>query len=73
MLTIVVTMLVIVGLAVLVVAYVAFPGRGRDIPSATWLSSGMTKAVHKVAPYLADPIASERSNERSARAGSNSV
>jgi hypothetical protein len=72
MLTIVVTMLVIVVLAVLVVAYVAFPHRGH-IPQASWLSNGMTKTVDKVAPDRADPKASAPAPTRGARAGSNAV
>jgi hypothetical protein len=73
MLPIVVTMLVIVVLAVLVVAYVAFPHRGREIPQASWLSNAMTKTVDKVAPDRADSKASEPDPTRGAQAGSNSV
>jgi hypothetical protein len=73
MLTIVVTMLVIVVLAVLVVAYVAFPHRGRDIPQASWLSNATTKTVDKVAPDRADSTASEPAPTRGARSGSNSA
>ena len=45
MLTIVVSMVVIVVLAGLVVTFVAFPHRGEEVPGATWLGDGMSRAI----------------------------
>ncbi|MFC4786750.1 hypothetical protein ACT8ZV_19900 [Nocardioides sp. MAHUQ-72] len=45
MLVIVLVMLVILVLAGLVVAFVAFPHRGEELPAAPWLGDAMTKAV----------------------------
>jgi hypothetical protein len=42
---IVITMFVIVGVAGLVVAFVAFPHRGEDVPGAPWLGETMGRAV----------------------------
>jgi len=42
---ILVSMLVIVVLAVLVVAFVAYPHRGVQIPGASWLGNSMNRAV----------------------------
>jgi hypothetical protein len=52
-LVIVVVMLAILVLAGLVVAYVAYPHRGEDLPAAPWLGDAMAKAVD-AAPTL-DP------------------
>ena len=45
MLTIVISMVVIVVLAGLVVTFVAFPHRGEDVPGASWLGQGLSRAV----------------------------
>jgi len=38
-------MLVILAAAVLLVAYVAYPQRGREVPKAPWLGDAMTRAA----------------------------
>lgn len=48
MLAIVIAMLVIVSIAAVVVAYVAFPHRGEDLPGAPWLGDAMSKAVESL-------------------------
>lgn len=45
MLAIILTMLVIVVVAGLVLAYVAFPHRGEELPAAPWLGEAMARAV----------------------------
>ena len=45
MLFIVITMLVIVAVAGLVVAFVAFPHRGEELPGVPWLGDAMNNAV----------------------------
>ena len=45
MLFIVITMVVIVAIAGLVVAFVAFPHRGEELPGVPWLGEAMTNAV----------------------------
>ena len=45
MLFIVITMVVIVAVAGLVVAFVAFPHRGEELPGVPWLGEAMTNAV----------------------------
>ena len=45
MLFIVITMVVIIAVAGLVVAFVAFPHRGEELPVAPWLGEAMTNAV----------------------------
>ena len=45
MLFIVISMVVIVGVAALVVTFVAFPHRGEDVPGAGWLGDSMNRAV----------------------------
>lgn len=42
---ILISMLVILVVAGLVVAFVAFPHRGEDIPGAAWLGEGMARAA----------------------------
>ena len=42
---IVITMVVIVAVAGLVVAFVAFPHRGEELPGVPWLGEAMTNAV----------------------------
>ena len=51
MLTIVVVMVVILLVAGLVVAYVAYPGRGEEMPAPPWLGDALGKAVDS-APVL---------------------
>ena len=45
MIVIAVAMLVILAAAALVVAYVAYPQRGREVPKAPWLGEAMTRAA----------------------------
>jgi hypothetical protein len=45
---ILITMLVIVTLAGLVLAYVAFPHRGEELPVAPWLGDAMTSAADRL-------------------------
>ena len=45
MLFIVISMLVIVGVAGLVVAFVAFPHRGEELPGVPWLGETMGRAA----------------------------
>jgi hypothetical protein len=54
---ILISMLVILAVAGLVVAFVAFPHRGEDIPGAAWLGDGMAKAAEAM-PTI-DPEAEE--------------
>ncbi len=54
---ILISMLVILVVAGLVVAFVAFPHRGEDIPGAAWLGDGMAKAAEAL-PTI-DPEAEE--------------
>ena len=53
MLFIVITMIVILGVAGLVVAFVAFPHRGEDLPGASWLGESLGKAVNAL-PTISD-------------------
>lgn len=48
MLLIVVMMAVILALCGGIVAYVAFPHRGEDLPGAPWLSEAMARAAGAV-------------------------
>ena len=54
MLALVIFMLLVVLLAAVVVAFVAFPHRGREIPGVPGLSGAMNRAVERVAPELTD-------------------
>ena len=45
MLPIVISMVVIVGVAGLVVAFVAFPHRGEELPGVPWLGETMNRAA----------------------------
>ena len=47
-LLILIAMLVIVTLAGLVLAYVAFPHRGEDLPVAPWLGEAMNSAADRL-------------------------
>lgn len=53
MLFIVIAMLVIVVVAALVVAFVAYPHRGERIPGAAWLGHTMDRAVGSL-PTISD-------------------
>lgn len=48
MFVVVLVLLVTMTLAGLVVAYVAFPHQGKEIPHAEWLSGAMVRAADKV-------------------------
>jgi hypothetical protein len=48
MLLIALTLLVILVMAGLITAYVAYPSRGQSIPHASWLSDVMIKARNKI-------------------------
>jgi hypothetical protein len=48
MLLIGLTMIVVLALAGLITAYVAYPSRGHAIPHASWLSDVMRKARAKI-------------------------
>ena len=67
MLTVVIMMLVIVALAGLVVAYVAYPHRGEEMPAAPWLGEAMARAV-EAAPTIdlatADALEADRQSRR---------
>lgn len=53
MLTVVVVMVLILLVAGLVAAYVAYPHRGEQMPAAPWLGDAMARAVD-AAPVLAE-------------------
>ncbi len=44
-LSILVTMVVILALAVVIVLYVAYPHRGADVPTVPWVGDAMRKGV----------------------------
>ncbi len=48
MLAIILTMSLVLVVSAAVVAYVAFPHRGEDIPGAPWLGDAMKKGVDKL-------------------------
>ena len=54
MLAIAIFLLLVVLLAAVVVGYVAFPHRGREVPGAPGLSGAVNRAVDRVAPELTD-------------------
>lgn len=60
MLAIVLSMLVILVLAGLVVAYVAWPHRGLDMPAAPWLGERMRQGVEALPTLDADAVAGRR-------------
>ncbi len=62
-LAIVIAMLVIVAIAAAVVAYVAFPHRGEDLPGATWLGDAMSRAVESL-PTVDDEVVEEPQHRR---------
>jgi hypothetical protein len=47
---IVIAMLLVMALAGLVAAFVAYPDRGEPIPHAAWLSERMTKLRDRIEP-----------------------
>jgi hypothetical protein len=47
---IVVALMLVMALAGLVAAYVAYPDRGEPIPHAAWLSERMTKLRNRIEP-----------------------
>lgn len=63
MLAIVLTMLVILALAGLVVAYVAWPHRGLDMPAAPWLGERMRQGVDAL-PTLGEEVGPVRRDRR---------
>lgn len=54
MLPIVITMIVIVALAAGIVAYVAFPHRGNDLPAVPWVGKALKRGVAAM-PTLDEP------------------
>ena len=50
MLLIFIAMVLVMALAGLVAAFVAYPDRGQPIPHAAWLSDRMAKLRHHVEP-----------------------
>ncbi|WP_134767359.1 hypothetical protein [Nocardioides sp. 1609] len=50
---VIVTMVVVVGVAALALAYVAFPHRGARVPGASWLGNAVERAADAV-PVLRD-------------------
>lgn len=58
MLSIVISMVVIVVLALMVVTFVAFPHRGEDVPGASWPGDSSTGAVD-VLPMFDDTAEDE--------------
>jgi hypothetical protein len=52
-LPVLIVMLVILVIAGLVLAFVAYPGRGEELPAAPWLGEAMAKAA-EAAPVLED-------------------
>lgn len=54
MLPIVIAMIVILALAAAIVAYVAFPHRGNDLPAAPWVGNALKRGVAAM-PVLSEP------------------
>ena len=50
MLLIIVAMVVVMSLALLVTAFVAYPDRGEPIPHAAWLSGQLDKLRDRIEP-----------------------
>lgn len=48
MLVVVIAMVLIVAMAALVVTYVAFPGRGRQLPGAPWLGDALAQGADRL-------------------------
>lgn len=47
-LVVVLAMALIVAMAALVVTYVAFPGRGRQVPGAPWLGDALAQGAERL-------------------------
>ena len=63
MLVIIIVMVLIVALAGLVVAYVAYPHRGEELPAAPWLGDVMSRAAD-AAPTLEVEYADDEVEQR---------
>ncbi len=53
------TMLLILVLALLVAAYVAYPRRGEDLPAVPWVGDALSRGVDAL-PTLRDELREER-------------
>lgn len=60
MLLIAFSLLLILAVAGLVVLFVAYPQRGRDIPRAEWLTDTMNRASDRVEAYVEGRRAASR-------------
>ncbi|MGI8646395.1 MAG: hypothetical protein ACR2JD_08760 [Nocardioides sp.] len=56
MLPLVIAMIVIVAIAAVVVAYVAYPHRGEEMPAVPWLGDAMSKAVDALPTVEPGPL-----------------
>jgi len=63
MIWILLSMLAILGLATLIVVYVAYPHRGRSVPAAPWLGDAMTRGVDRL-PTLDNTLDESVDNRR---------
>ncbi|HET7735412.1 MAG TPA: hypothetical protein VFK52_05530 [Nocardioidaceae bacterium] len=63
MIWILLSMLFILGLASLVVVYVAYPHRGRSVPRAPWLGDAMSRGVDRL-PTLDNTVDETVDNRR---------
>ena len=63
MIWILLSMLFILGLASLVVVYVAYPHRGRPVPNAEWLGDAMNRGVDRL-PTLDNTVDDSVDNRR---------
>ena len=63
MLWILLTMLAIVALAGVVVVYVAYPYRGREVPKAGWVGDTMLRGVERL-PTLDNTAVDQVDNRR---------
>lgn len=63
MIWILLSMLVILGLAALVFLYVAYPHRGRPVPNAEWLGEAMSRGVDRL-PTLDNTLDDSVDNRR---------
>jgi hypothetical protein len=66
---VVVAMLVIVALAGLVVAYVAYPHRGERMPAAPWIGDAMARAAEAAPMIEPEPADDERARRPAGRDG----
>jgi hypothetical protein len=60
---VIVVMILILALAGLVVAYVAYPHRGEELPAAPWLGDAMSRAA-EAAPTLEVEYADDDAEQR---------